>query len=61
MTYNGSALAINSNAKIPNEVTLAAEKNATSSLCVFQELSGDLPTPTPYSVSYLYSLITLRF
>ena len=51
--YNGGA---NSNGKIPNEVT--AEKNVTSSLWVFQELSGDLPTPTPYSVSCLHSLIT---
>ena len=53
--YNGGALTPNSNAKVPNEVT--AERNATS-LWVFQELSDDLPTTTPYSVSYLYSLIT---
>jgi hypothetical protein len=40
VTYNGGALATNSNAKIPNEVTLAAEKNVTSSLWVFQELKS---------------------
>ena len=62
--YNGGALTPNSNAKVPNEVT--AEKNVTSSssLWVFQELSGDVsstPSPTPYSVSYLYNPITRRF
>ncbi|KAM6493128.1 hypothetical protein JOM56_011262 [Amanita muscaria] len=46
--YNGGALSPNSNAKVPGEVT--AEKNATSSLWAFQELSDDLPTPTPYSI-----------
>ena len=57
--YNGGALTPYSNTKVPNEVT--AEKSVTPSLWVFQELSGDLPTSTPYSVSYLYSLITRRF
>jgi hypothetical protein len=57
--YNGGALSPNSNATVPKEVT--AEKTTTPSLWVFQELNGDLPTPTPYSVSNLYSLITRRF
>ena len=50
--YNGGVITPNSNAKVPYEVT--AEKNVTPSisLWVFQELSGHLPTPTPYSVSF---------
>jgi hypothetical protein len=54
VTYNRGTLATNSDAKVSNEVTLAAEKNVFS-LLVFQELSGDLPTSTPYSELSLQS------
>lgn len=58
--YNGGEITPNSTAKVPNEVTAEKIQNVTSPLWIFQG-SGDLPTSTPYSVSYLYILITRRF
>ena len=45
--YNGGTLAPNSNAKVPNEVIPEKNITSSSSLWVFQELSGNLPVYDP--------------